>query len=343
MTAPYFAYGAVNLIGESNSALKNISESVVKHNDIAVALDENKIYFFKMDEHSGLDENVPYVIKPFDSSSDKRWVLISQEIYNSNIIQLLGNYIQTSEIRAISEQSLEIIAAGGSKILINSDGTVVFPSIVSGLNPIDDYDFTTKLYVDNNIDILNNNLLTYYDDEILSLGTSLSGDIDNEFTEKQTILNNYIDNELNIFIENANEQLDTFTESLSGYIVNEINDINNLLDSETVALSGYIDDKVIYLNQSTIDKENELKTYHDQYIEDELYNVYVLYRKNITSWSYSDGIFYNDVVHNKSRKHIIIRCWNYDELIYPTKIEYIDDNTTRIWMESEENITVVVI
>ena len=72
MAAPYFAYGAVGLTGGNTSNLDAISSSTVNQNDVAVALDNNKIYFYKLEETSGKAENIPYVIKPDDASGDKR-------------------------------------------------------------------------------------------------------------------------------------------------------------------------------------------------------------------------------------------------------------------------------
>jgi hypothetical protein len=68
-------------------------------------------------------------------------------MYTTNIIQQLENYIQTSEIRAISGEDIVITTGDGEEIFINSDGTVEFPSTVSGEDPVSDQDFITKQYL----------------------------------------------------------------------------------------------------------------------------------------------------------------------------------------------------
>jgi len=68
-------------------------------------------------------------------------------MYTTNIIQQLEKYIQTSEIRAISGEDIVITTGDGEEIFINSDGTVEFPSTVSGEDPVNNQDFVTKQYL----------------------------------------------------------------------------------------------------------------------------------------------------------------------------------------------------
>lgn len=285
MAAPYFAYGAVGLTGGDTSNLDAISSSAVNQNDIAVALDNDKIYFYKLEEESGKDESVPYVIKPDDASGDKRWELISQEVYTTNIIQLLENYIQTSHIKALEDNALEIESADGYKITLNTDGSIVFPSFAtSSPAPTADDHLTNKEYVDNEID------------------------------SKESSLQDYLDTEMKSYI-------DSETESLSADLVDYTdNEIHTYVDSEVS------------------DKETELK----EYVDTEIENVYPMIRETITSWTASDDLYYADITHNKGYVAPIVRCWKDDEMIYPEKIESTDEDTIRVWMTIDEDLTVTI-
>jgi len=285
MAAPYFAYGAVGLTGGDTSNLDDISSSAVNQDDIAVVLDNDKIYFYKLEEASGKTENVPYVITPDDSSDNKRWELISQEVYTTNIIQLLGNYIQTSHIKALENNALEIESADGYKITLNIDGSIVFPSFAtSSPAPTADDHLTNKLYVDNETDT------------------------------KELNLQNYLQNELEFYV-------DSESASLSADLVNYVDiEIENYVDTEISA------------------KETELKNYVDTEIE----NVYPLIRTTITSWTLNNDLYYADIIHNKGYVSPIVRCWKNDEMVYPAKIESLDEDTLRIWMSIDEDLIVTI-
>jgi len=227
MAVPYFAYGAIGLTGGASGNLDTISSAYLSENDIAFAVHNEKVYFYKIDMNAGGDTNSPYLIKPINATDDRRWVLISQEMYTTNIIQQLENYIQTSEIRAISGEDIVITTGDGEEIFINSDGTVEFPSTVSGEDPVSDQDFITKQYL-----------------------TAL------------------------------------------------IEDTSNL----------------------------------EMMLEFEVIN-----------WTQSGSLYYSEVIHDKDTENLLINCWKGNELAQPEKIEIIDSNTIKIWMTTNEILTVLLI
>ena len=214
-TAPYFAFGAVGITGQTESSLDAINSGTVNDNDIAVVLENEKIYFYRLNATSGKTHNPPYVVAPFNETGDKRWELTSQEVYNSNIIQLVGKYIQTSHIKAIDEKSIEIEASDGSKIIISTDGKVTFPSRVSGVTPVNDADFTTKQYVDNWYNTKESNLQSYAD-------TELHNYVDTQIADKDTELRNYTDTELHDYV---NSEVSAKSTELRNYTDTEVQNV----------------------------------------------------------------------------------------------------------------------
>jgi len=139
MISPTRIFGAIGLVGGGDKTLDSIPHNLVKQDDVAIVSDNGSIYFYVMDFDSGLDENVPYVIKPDDIEEAvnpaivyKRWHLVSTKYFTDNIIQSHGKYIQTDSIKAWENENLEFISADGIKVVIAPNGTVtVDGSLVS--------------------------------------------------------------------------------------------------------------------------------------------------------------------------------------------------------------------
>ena len=144
-------FGANNLT-EGVYNLKSIPSRVLKNNDICIIYDkENRIYFYRLDEESGENENVPFIIKPkilkMDISSTvntKRWKLISNFLVpDQNIVLPSGKYIQTEKIKAVDGENLVFESENEDRIIIQTNGKIIIDSQVSGSDPINENDFIT--------------------------------------------------------------------------------------------------------------------------------------------------------------------------------------------------------
>ena len=138
MISPSRIFGAIEVYGGGDKALDSIPTNLIKQDDFAIVQDGINVYFYILDSDSGLDENVPYVIKPDDiesavdpSSVNKRWHLISTKYFTDNIIQSHGNYIETSQLKAIDGESLEFLSGDGAKITIAPNGTITVTNLVA--------------------------------------------------------------------------------------------------------------------------------------------------------------------------------------------------------------------
>ena len=175
-----------------------------------------------MDIYRSGEEKIPYVIKPKNTKKDtsivaplKRWVLISQERYTTNIIQYLSNYIQTPEILSFFGEDLIFKTGLGEDIVIKSDGKVIFPSSVSGKNAVEDEDFITKRQVPRLVEGEKNTIIqtTYTIKDNLY---SYLIDFDEEYKDKILCvwLDNVLDKSLISKIESVNDTtLKIYTEN----------------------------------------------------------------------------------------------------------------------------------
>lgn len=305
-SAPYFAYGAVGLTGSGDATLESISSVGLLHKDIALALDDNKVCFYKFNTASNKTHEPPYAIKPYNepTESPKIWELISQEVFTTDIIQQAENYIYTGGIKALDNEKIILESHDGKTMKINFDGSVEFPSTISASDPSELEHLTTKNYVDSEITTKEQNLESYVDNEINNIKSDLESYVDNEFLSKENSLENYVDNEL----------------------INKENSLETYIDGEISS------------------KENELKSYSDSEINRVVENVFPILKFNITSWLMSGNYYYKDIQHNKGFNYLIINCWNeFNEVVWPSKIEAIDNNTTRIWMIENINLTVCIL
>lgn len=357
-SVPYHAYGAVNLT-DTDGALDNIPSKKLQQNDVALVLQESEVYFFKLEKDSDKEHDVPYVIKPRDDTDGKRWLLVSQKYYTTDIVQLLENYIQTSHIKSIEGEDLVIESSSGQKVKIHPNGNVTFPSYVSADRfPLKDEHLTNKKYVDDNIENKKDDLIVYVDDEIGKLDTDLKTYIDEQIqlTEDEVVV--YIDDhvdEIWIELNNLDSTITDLNDELIEYIDTEISDLEDRVkyrvdmtfDSKETDIKNYIDNDIDNLEGEVpyyIEKQyNELKNYTDDEIYKIINNKFPILVFNITEWDYSDGLYYYDIEHNKNNLYPIVNCWYNNELIRPLKVENTNWNTVRIWMRETKDLQVAIL
>ena len=70
-------YFATALTGGTEGALDNYDGANLRDLDAAVVVISNKVYFYSLDDDSGLAESSPDVISPDANAGDKRWILVS--------------------------------------------------------------------------------------------------------------------------------------------------------------------------------------------------------------------------------------------------------------------------
>lgn len=209
MATPYNIFGAVGLTGTSLATLDKISSDVISHNDFAIVSNNNLIYFYKLDAYSGITHSEPFVIKPNDITEEsipeiknKRWILISQNYYNSNLTLPATKLFRVSKIRANSNNPITITASDGKVITIHTDGETSFPSTISISDPTLNEHATTKFYVDTEI----SELKDYTDNEL----DTHKNDITVHFTIYTEILNTWYANGPSYFndiIHNKNRDI----------------------------------------------------------------------------------------------------------------------------------------
>lgn len=259
-TAPYFAYGAVGITGQTESSLDSITSAALGQNDIAIVLntDNYSICFYRLISASGAEHNPPYVVKPYTEVGTKRWHLISQEIYTTNVIQLIDKYVQTSHIKALPDDSLRIETADGHFITINPSGTVYFPGFVSGSDPVNNEHFVTKLYADNEIVNIEGNLESYIDnnlesyvDEIVEIkeieiidyfDTNLKDYFDNQIEIKESEWQAYFNNQVDSVHSITRTEITTWTQDGLFYY----HDITHNKGYETIIIRCWKDNEMIY-------------------------------------------------------------------------------------------------
>jgi len=244
MTVPYHAFGAVGIDDGSTTSLNSIPTASISNNDIAIVLNDEKIFFYRVDNSSGEDENVPFVVTPLDEGGAKRWILMSQEIYNTNLIQTINHYVQTSYIKSLQFNPLVIESADGHQIIFNENGSVEFPEAVRGVPPIENNDFTTKLYVDTEYDTKDSELKTYTDIQLDALVTSEVSSATDELTA-------YAINELESYVD---QEIVTKENELKSYVDQEI---MNALFYDRVDITSWTESDGLYYHDITINTESK--------------------------------------------------------------------------------------
>ena len=87
-------YGKVSLTGGTDDDLDGIEAASINNGDKAMVFtnefvsglqstDDSVVYVYIADSSSGLDEDLPWVVKPDDETGDMRWILVSTS--NPNI------------------------------------------------------------------------------------------------------------------------------------------------------------------------------------------------------------------------------------------------------------------
>ena len=69
-------YGAIALTGGGDGALDALDGATFIDGDGAIVITASNFYVYTLDADSGLDEDVPDVIKPDTNAGDKRWTLV---------------------------------------------------------------------------------------------------------------------------------------------------------------------------------------------------------------------------------------------------------------------------
>lgn len=231
MATPYNIFGAVGLTGTSLATLDKISSDVISHNDFAIVSNNNLIYFYKLDAYSGITHSEPFVIKPNDITEEsipeiknKRWILISQNYYNSDLTLPATKLFRVSKIRANSNNPISITASDGKVITIHTDGETSFPSTISISDPTLNEHATTKFYVDTEI----SELKDYTDNEIETNINELKDYTDNEISE----LKDYTDNELDTHKNDITVHFTIYTEILNTWYANGPSYFNDIIHNK---------------------------------------------------------------------------------------------------------------
>lgn len=272
----YNIFGAVGITGSQPSTLDKIAIDVVKHDDFAIVSHENKIYFYKMDGFSSLEQNLPYIVKPADITENtpidiarRRWILISQEYFNSNLLQTSDKSISTSKINALPGLSLEVKAANGMIITFHSNGLVTFPSTISVSEPTIGSNATTKNYVDGRISTVqtaltnqNTSIRTYVDSQDLILKNFLIGLLNTEISNINLNLTNHINN-IDVHYTILNIEINSWTEDSGKFYF----DIVHSKDRQNVIYNFFQDgEEILPLKTEMIDS-NTLRIWMPEEID----------------------------------------------------------------------------
>ena len=63
-------FGAVGITGGKPGNLDYINSGATRNNDLAIVVDNYRIFFYIMKEYSGAEPNPPYIVKPADITPD---------------------------------------------------------------------------------------------------------------------------------------------------------------------------------------------------------------------------------------------------------------------------------
>jgi len=251
-------FGAIGIKGGNPGNLDYIGVDTFNNKDIAIVFDNNNLYCYRMDAYSGEDENVPYIIKPVDvvDSSPlgyklKRWKLISQKYITSDIIVPNDNSIYTSTIQASGDLYIE--SSNNNIITFYSNGNTNFPLTISGLNPIQDIDFTNKEYVDSFLDQSYNYIFnifnTLFDDFKQDITPTLDTYLKQQLYQLITNVNDYFVNKSNGLTNSTESYLTSASEGLTGSTESYL---TSALDTLSNEVSGYVDSGISLLTDYSL-------------------------------------------------------------------------------------------
>ena len=160
-------FGAIGIKKGEPGSLDYIDVDSFRQDDICLVVENNKMYFYTLEQYSGANENIPFIVKPKGADEGqfltrlKRWNLISQKNFTTDIIQVLGKSLQTQRLRALG--NLKIESASGMEIDVNADGTVTFPLFMSGINPVENNQASTKQYFMVELTLMDTTIRDYLD------------------------------------------------------------------------------------------------------------------------------------------------------------------------------------
>lgn len=310
-------FGAIGIKKGVPGSLDYIDPSSFSQGDICLVVDNNKMYFYTMQEYSGADESIPYVIKPLNVDEGqiltrlKRWHLISQKNFTSNIIQTVQDQIQTRRFSVLGS-TFEIESAGGLTITINDDGSVTFPLLISCSNPMEDEHAVTKEYLMVELTILDETIRDYLDLVIEDFDSIVRPDIIQYIDDKVIELQNVT--EMGYDIESDLLQLQS---NIELYLFNEINTWNlNIRDN----VIDYID-------------------YNVEWLEDQPVPNYTSIEYLVNEWGVDGDLYYVEILHNLDIDRFMVEFYVDGAVINPTKVEY-DNNIIRIWMIEDVTLNI---
>jgi len=218
-------FGAVGLKGGNPGKLDHIDPDTFKNNDICIVLDGNQILFYFMNQYSNAFEYVPYIIKPDRIRPDhpiaskmKRWHLVSQETYDTHLIQSLDNYIQTKLIKAIDNNDIVIDFFDNNNMTINQNGIVVFDSQVAGVYPQTPTEFTINQYLQDVLSLLQTTLENYIGDINITPTINEWKNLKIIWVDDYINDNEYVENGINTLHDNvtiyADAEIQAFVDSI---------------------------------------------------------------------------------------------------------------------------------
>lgn len=132
-------FGALNLLNEDGlGSLDSIDVSILKEHDIGMVFTPDGFYVYELFEAPGKDvsvppfsvKNPPLVIKPLDTDTDKRWVLIHSSKYIIGDVSISdGNQIIVNKI-GTSDGFQIVDTESGEPIIEYKDGKIHLKDII---------------------------------------------------------------------------------------------------------------------------------------------------------------------------------------------------------------------
>lgn len=296
-------FGAVGILGGKPGNLDFISSSTIHNKDISIVIENKKLFFYRLNQYSNEKPNYPHIIKPVDiipsspfSSKMKRWELISQEVFVNDIIQLSNLFLYTKHINFLNKEIFEV---GNNQYIVFENDNVSFPSVVSGIDPIDLQNITTINYINNQLTILTNDIYDYLESKTYIFNNTTRQDIkdylDTRISDLETSINNYVESQKNVLENNIETPLNDGLTHLNDIII------------------SYIDDNIDYL-ENTYDP-----------------GTYTRLLFSSSTWTSDGNYFYTDINHNLETYNFLEQFWVNNEVFFPSLIKYLDKNTIRLW------------
>lgn len=259
-------------INQGSSSLKSIGADYLSENDRCIVIsDTYGVLFYRLVDNDAASENIPNIVKPSDSST-KGWYLQpvkhltedvqidKDKVLNLNEIATLsdneisirdvsGNllfYISDNEIKSykqftVSDLQVTTVNDLNTDNFILKDGSRSFTDNIAGIDPVDDEDLTTKIYVDTQTN-------------------SLSTSFDSKFNE---IEDNYVR------WDNTNEQTPSHDYNPATKLY-----VDNLLTEDITDLYDYMDSNFLSIDNTELyEPTGDYNPATKVYVDD-MFNVY---------------------------------------------------------------------